>query len=74
MRLDLKCFLHSYLGLLCHAPSRCWHYTFVLHSHFSAPQGTEYYDAPTKLYIDFPITDVLQVNVVRWKDRLSLIV
>lgn len=24
-------------------------------------QGTEYYDAPTKRYVDFPITDVLQM-------------
>jgi len=28
----------------------------------SCTQGTEYYDAPTKRYIDFPITDVLQVR------------
>jgi hypothetical protein len=25
-------------------------------------QGTEYYDAPTRRYVDFPITDVLQVS------------
>lgn len=24
-------------------------------------QGTEFYDAPTKRYVDFPITDVLQM-------------
>lgn len=26
-------------------------------------KGTEYYDAPSKRYVDFPITDVLQVRV-----------
>jgi hypothetical protein len=26
-------------------------------------KGTEFYDAPTRRYVDFPITDVLQVGV-----------
>lgn len=28
---------------------------------FAAIQGTEFYDAPSKRYVDFPITDVLQM-------------
>lgn len=30
-------------------------------AHLVVIKGTEYYDAPSKRYVDFPITDVLQV-------------
>ena len=30
-------------------------------AHLVVIKGTEFYDAPTKSYVDFPITDVLQV-------------
>jgi replicative superfamily II helicase len=31
-------------------------------AHLVVIKGTEYYDAPSKRYVDFPITDVLQVR------------
>jgi replicative superfamily II helicase len=30
-------------------------------AHLVVIKGTEYYDAPSRRYVDFPITDVLQV-------------
>ena len=35
-----------------------------------ALQGTEFYDAPTRRYVDFPITDVLQVGLMHAGVRL----
>jgi activating signal cointegrator complex subunit 3 len=32
-------------------------------AHLVVIKGTEYYDAPSKRYVDFPITDVLQVCI-----------
>jgi hypothetical protein len=62
----LLCFLSSlpFRSALC--PS---HSFFLLHiasptilgSQNASRQGTEFYDAPSKRYVDFPITDVLQV-------------
>ena len=34
-------------------------------AHLVVIKGTEFYDAPTKSYVDFPITDVLQVMYSR---------
>jgi activating signal cointegrator complex subunit 3 len=31
-------------------------------AHLVVIKGTEYYDAPSRRYVDFPITDVLQVR------------
>jgi hypothetical protein len=31
-------------------------------AHLVIIKGTEYYDAPSRRYVDFPITDVLQVR------------
>jgi hypothetical protein len=54
----------------CRVP--CWRQVLVATStlawgvntpaHLVIIKGTEYYDAPSRRYVDFPITDVLQVR------------
>jgi activating signal cointegrator complex subunit 3 len=41
-------------------------------THLVIVKGTEYYDAPSKRYVDFPITDVLQVRPLTYLWNISV--
>lgn len=41
-------------------------------AHLVIIKGTEYYDAPSRRYVDFPITDVLQVGPPRPRGQRGL--
>ena len=42
-------------------------------AHLVIIKGTEYYDAPSRRYVDFPITDVLQVRQAPWQRQLQCV-
>lgn len=52
--------LHMALQVLVATSTLAWGVNTP--AHLVIIKGTEYYDAPSRRYVDFPITDVLQVN------------
>ena len=54
-----KFFLHGKIMILIATSTLAWGVNFP--AHLVIVKGTEYFDGPSKRYVDFPITDVLQM-------------
>ena len=57
--LKLLNYLISYPQILIATSTLAWGVNFP--AHLVVVKGTEYYDGKTRRYVDFPITDVLQM-------------
>jgi activating signal cointegrator complex subunit 3 len=54
-------FVNQKIQILIATSTLAWGVNFP--AHLVIVKGTEYYDGKTKRYVDFPITDVLQMMV-----------
>lgn len=58
-------FCNQKVQILIATSTLAWGVNFP--AHLVVVKGTEYFDGKTKRYVDFPITDVLQVRFVSLK-------